>query len=126
MSPRNPYRPAPALKLLSLGAGVQSSTLLLLAAHGAIPTFDYALFADPGWGPPAGYAHVRRLEAVAADAGTPLLRVAAGNIRDEALDPKRCASMPLFIEGPRGERTVLRRHCAGEYKTRPLKREARR
>ncbi|GAA1748531.1 hypothetical protein GCM10009834_01600 [Streptomonospora arabica] len=121
------YRPAPALKLLSLGAGVQSSTLLLLSARGAIPRFDYALFADTGWEPPAVYAHLERLEAVAADAGIPLLRVAVGNIRDDALDPRhRFASMPLFIKGPNGERKMGRRQCTAEYKVRPLKREARR
>jgi|AntDryMetagUQ889_1029465.scaffolds.fasta_scaffold13681_2 hypothetical protein len=43
-----------ALRLLSLGAGVQSSAVLLLACHGAIPRFDAALFADTGWEPPAG------------------------------------------------------------------------
>ncbi|GAA4935662.1 hypothetical protein GCM10023224_15540 [Streptomonospora halophila] len=127
MAPRDPHRPAPALKLLSLGAGVQSSTLLLLAAHGAIPTFDHALFADTGWEPPAVYRHLERLEAVAADAGIPLLRVAAGNIRDDALSPEhRFASMPLFIKGPNGERRMGRRQCTSEYKVRPLKREARR
>lgn len=43
----------PALRLLSLGARVQSTTVLLLAGDGAIPRFDYAVFADPGWEPRA-------------------------------------------------------------------------
>ncbi|PSK89962.1 3'-phosphoadenosine 5'-phosphosulfate sulfotransferase (PAPS reductase)/FAD synthetase [Murinocardiopsis flavida] len=127
MSPRNPHRPPPALKLLSLGAGVQSSTLLLLAAQGAIPGFDYALFADTGWEPPAVYRHLERLDSVAADAGIPILRVSAGNIRHDALDENhRFASMPLHVTGPRGERGMARRQCTSEYKIRPLKKEARR
>ncbi|MDA0565150.1 hypothetical protein LG943_12610 [Streptomonospora sp. S1-112] len=127
MAPRTPGHPPPALKLLSLGAGVQSSTLLLLAAQGAIPRFDYALFADTGWEPTAVYRHLARLETVAADAGIPLLRISAGNIRRDALDEDhRFASMPLFIRGPHGERQMARRQCTAEYKIRPLKREARR
>jgi hypothetical protein len=38
----------PALRLLSLGAGVQSTTVLLVACEGAIPRFDAALFTDTG------------------------------------------------------------------------------
>ncbi|MGC4857010.1 hypothetical protein ACLQ24_27460 [Micromonospora sp. DT4] len=37
---------APAHRYLSLGAGVQSSTLLLLAAQGRIPPFDAAVLWD--------------------------------------------------------------------------------
>jgi hypothetical protein len=35
---------------------VQSSTLLLLAVQGRIPSFDAAIFADTGWepAPPTG------------------------------------------------------------------------
>jgi hypothetical protein len=38
------------LRVLSLGAGVQSTTLALMAAHGEIgPMPDCAIFADTGW-----------------------------------------------------------------------------
>ncbi|MDA2809883.1 hypothetical protein O4J56_04470 [Nocardiopsis sp. RSe5-2] len=117
----------PKLRLLSLGAGVQSSALLLLSAQGAIPRFDYALFADTGWEPAAVYRHLERLEGVAAGAGIPIRRVSAGNIRHDALDERhRFASMPLFIAKPDGRRGMARRQCTSEYKVRPLKREARR
>ena len=49
-------------RYLSLGAGVQSSTALLLAARGDIAPFDAAIFADTGWEPAAVYAHLDRLE----------------------------------------------------------------
>ncbi len=40
------------LRVLSLGAGVQSTTLALMAAHGEIgPMPDCAIFADTGWEP---------------------------------------------------------------------------
>lgn len=117
----------PRLRLLSLGAGVQSSTALLLACDGVIPTFDYALFADPGWEPAAVYKQVERLRAEAARHGIPVVRLSAGNIRRDALNPEhRFVSMPLFSLGPNGERGMARRQCTGEYKIKPLKAEARR
>ncbi|XVV10881.1 hypothetical protein ACQP2X_39485 [Actinoplanes sp. CA-131856] len=112
---------------LSLGARVQSSALLLLAVQGRVPAFDAAIFSDTGWEPAAVYSHLRRLEDLAASAGIPIVRVSAGNIRDDALDPAhRFASMPLFILGPNGERGIGRRQCANEYKIRPFKAEVRR
>ncbi|HEY1484715.1 MAG TPA: hypothetical protein VGF84_01350, partial [Micromonosporaceae bacterium] len=92
-------------RYLSLGAGVQSSTLIVLAAAGDIPTFDLAIFADTGWEPAAVYRNLDRLTGIAAAAGIPIVRVAQGHIRADALDPAhRFASMPLFTLGPHGER----------------------
>ncbi|GAA1596526.1 hypothetical protein [Actinoplanes couchii] len=117
---------APAYRFLSLGAGVQSTTLLLLAAAGKIAPFDAAIFADTGWEPPEVVAHPDRLEGVAAQAGIPIRRVSAGDIRADALDPShRFASMPLFTLGPDGERGMARRQCTSEYKIRPIKKEVR-
>jgi len=46
------------LRALSLGAGVQSTTLALMAAHGEIgPMPDCAIFADTGWEPQALGVH---------------------------------------------------------------------
>jgi hypothetical protein len=118
---------APIARFLSLGAGIQSSALLLLAVQGRIPAFDAAIFSDTGWEPAAVYSHLRRLEEIAAPAGIPIVRVSAGNIRDDALDPDhRFASMPLFTLGPNGERGMARRQCTSEYKIRPIKAEVRR
>lgn len=117
----------PFARFLSLGAGIQSSALLLLAVQGRIPVFDAAIFSDTGWEPAAVYSHLRRLERLAVPAGIPIVRVSAGNIRDDALDPAhRFASMPLFTLGPHGEKGMARRQCTGEYKIRPIKAEVRR
>ncbi|MFI7209509.1 hypothetical protein [Micromonospora aurantiaca (nom. illeg.)] len=118
---------APTHRYLSLGAGVQSSTLLLLAAQGRIPTFDAAVFADTSWEPRAVYQHLDRLTGIAERAGIEVVRVSTGHIRADALDPKhRFASMPLFTLGPNGERGMARRQCTGEYKIKPIKAEVRR
>jgi hypothetical protein len=91
----------PRKRLLSLGAGVQSTTLLMLAAEGRIGPLDGAIFADTGWEPAAVYEHLDRLEReIAQPAGIPIHRVSVGNIRNDALDPAhRFASMPLYVYG---------------------------
>jgi len=51
------------LNIISLGAGVQSSTMALMAAHGEIgPMPDAAIFADTGWEPKAVYEWLDYLE----------------------------------------------------------------
>lgn len=114
------------LTVLSLGAGVQSTTLALLAVEGVLAKPDAVIFADTGWEPPAVYEHLDRLEAVMANASMPLHRVSAGNIRDDALDPEhRFASMPLYIRNPDGSEGMGRRQCTSEYKVKPIKAKVR-
>lgn len=89
------------LRALSLGAGVQSTTLALMAAHGEIgPMPDCAVFADTGWEPQAVYNHLEWLMS-----GNvlpfPVHIVSAGNIRDDLIgagDGKRWASIPAFAK----------------------------
>ncbi|MFD3438817.1 hypothetical protein ACFWU3_15090 [Streptomyces sp. NPDC058685] len=116
-----------ALRVLSLGAGVQSTSLLLLAAGGRLPRLDAAVFADTGWEPKAVYRHLDRLEhEVAVPAGIPIIRTGGGNIRADALDPvHRFASMPLFVRNPDGTVGMIRRQCTDEYKLKKIKREVR-
>lgn len=116
------------MNILSLGAGVQSTTLLMLSAAGDLPKLDAAIFADTGWEPAAVYEHLVRLDReVAQPAGIPIYRVSSGNIRDDALNPDhRFASMPLFVRNPDGSRGMARRQCTSEYKVRPIKEQVRR
>lgn len=119
----------PTLTLLSLGAGVQSTVLLLLSASGDLPKLDAAIFADTGWEPRAVYDHLGVLEReVAGPAGIPIHRVRAseGGIRADALDTEhRFASMPTFTRNPDGSKGMVRRQCTGEYKIAPIKRKVR-
>lgn len=43
------------MRFLSLGAGVQSSTLALMIALGELPPVDAAIFSDTHWEPRAVY-----------------------------------------------------------------------
>ncbi|MFE6173716.1 hypothetical protein [Streptomyces sp. NPDC056464] len=117
----------PRLRVLSLGAGVQSTTLFLLSVQGRLPRLDAAVFADTGWEPKAVYQHLDRLEReVARPAGIPIIRTGGSNIRTDALDPgHRFASMPLFVRNPDGTVGMIRRQCTDEYKLKKIKREVR-
>lgn len=115
-------------KVLSLGAGVQSSTVLLLSCHGELPKLHCAIFADTGWEPQAVYDHLAWLEGEAARHDIPVFRVSAGNILDDALRSQvrgtaaagqRWASMPLHTLSSGGERGMIRRQCTREYKVDP-------
>ncbi|WP_199700567.1 adenine nucleotide alpha hydrolase family protein [Jiangella rhizosphaerae] len=117
---------APKLRLLSLGAGVQSTTLALMSAVGELPTLDGAIFADTGWEPATVYAHLDRLEQVLADADIPLYRVQQGNLREDTINAAhRYASIPYFIRNPHGSAGIGRRQCTSEYKLAPINRKVR-
>jgi hypothetical protein len=116
----------PALRLLSLGAGVQSSTLLLMSVYGELPGLDAAIFADTGWEPQAVYEHLDQITERAAEAGIPVYRVAQGNLRTDLLSAgRRYASIPYFVRNPDGSEGMGRRQCTSEYKLTPIRRKVR-
>lgn len=106
------------LRVISLGAGVQSSTLLLMAHEGEIEA-DAAVFADTQWEPAAVYEHLDWLESVSS---VPIHRVTAGKLREDALSSRRSASMPLHVLNQNGSPGMLRRQCTKEYKIQPVRR----
>ncbi|MFG2046202.1 hypothetical protein ACGFIW_02060 [Micromonospora sp. NPDC048935] len=117
---------APTMRLLSLGAGVQSTVLALMTADGTLPKVDGAIFADTGWEPRKVYDQVDRLAKVLDAAGIPLHRVSNGNLRHDFLDPEhRYASIPYFVRNPDGSDGMGRRQCTSEYKLAPIGRKVR-
>ncbi len=111
--------------ILSLGAGVQSSTLLLMAVQGEIQ-IDAAIFADTGWEPQAVYDWLQYLELMAKMFGIPLYRVSAGNLRQDVLVERNKVHMPLFVRNATGGVGMLQRQCTRNYKISPVRRELRR
>ena len=87
------------LRVLSLGAGVQSTTLARMATHGEIgPMPDCAIFSDTGWEPTAVYEHLAWLMSPHV-LTFPIHIVSAGNIRDDLIagaQGARWASIPAF------------------------------
>lgn len=105
------------LRVLSLGAGVQSSCLALMFARGE---FDYmpdvAIFADTMGEPEAVYDWLGKLETMLP---FPVERVSAGNLKEDVLrgieTGSRVATPPLFVDGEDVARP-LNRQCTREYK----------
>ena len=111
----------PDLIVLSLGAGVQSTVLALMAAKGLItPMPDVAIFADTGWEPVGVYEH---LDWLAEILPFPVKRISVGNIRNDTLEmtnttgqSRRGAAIPMFVDGG----GIGMRQCTNEYKIQPI------
>lgn len=110
------------LRILSLGAGVQSTTLALMAARGDTEhRLDCAIFADTGWEPEHVYRHLDWLESQlpfpvyrtarpGVDLGEHAIQIATSPVT-------RTASPPWYTKGPDG---MLPKQCSKEYKTRVI------
>jgi hypothetical protein len=112
------------LRVLSLGAGVQSTTLALLAAHGEIEIPDCAIFADTQWEPRAVYEHLAWLRSNNV-LPFPVHVVTRGNIRESIrtrrmLKGGRFAAIPWHIINEDGSAGMGRRQCSSEYKLEPI------
>jgi hypothetical protein len=127
------------LRFLSLGAGVQSTTVLLMALHGEFENrLEGAIFADTGWEPTVVYEHLDWLQEKAKEGGIPIHRVSTGNLRQDLLDAvagkrRRIANPPFFVRNrdEAGEYAtpdrggMLWRSCTKEYKIDPIRRKIR-
>lgn len=119
----------PLLRVLSLGAGVQSSTLYLMAVRGEFgsegPTV--AVFADTQWEPAHTYRWLDEMERIGGDV-VPIQRVTTGSLRDDIVDGAsrghRIANIPYHTMQD-GKRKLMRRTCTKEYKLVPIARAVR-
>jgi hypothetical protein len=122
---------APDLTVLSLGAGVQSSALLLMMVAGDLPQADVAIFADTQAEPAYVYEWLDYLTLQAATIGLPIERVSAGSLADEftalANNPSTPSrlSIPAFVDGADGRAAPLRRECTRTFKIEPQTRRIR-
>ncbi len=111
------------LTVLSLGAGVQSTTILLMAIKGELPQPDVAIFADTGWESKATYKHLAWLKVEAEQHGIPVIIVQERNIRDDSLNAaelnKGYYLMPLYMDKG-GKHLMGKRQCTDRYKLQPI------
>lgn len=122
------HRPDAGLRALSLGVGVQSSTLALMAARGDVgPMPDCAIFANTGWEPAKVYAY---LEWLAPRLPFPIIEVrrAGQDLGQYHMETARIGlkgrpTVPLYTADPDG---MMSKQCSKEFKTRVVQREIRR
>jgi len=115
--------------LLSLGAGVQSSTMALMAACGELsPTPHAAIFADTQGEPREVYEWLSWLER---QLPFPVVRVTSGDLAKLSVIPKVTRdgqrsylkhSVPAFIVNPDGSKGMARRQCTRDFKIDPIRR----
>lgn len=113
------------LRVISLGAGVQSTTMALMAAHGEItPMPDCAVFADTGAEPKGVYEHLAWLMS-----GNmlpfPVHIVSGGDLRQKIIDAMegraiRLDSRPPFFTESGGP---INRQCTTKHKIEPIRRK---
>ena len=133
-------KPAEPHSYLSLGAGVQSSAMLLALQTGDLPLPDgipmpkLAIFADTGWEPPRVYRHLRDLKAVS---GIPIQTVKlyedGWSLRDDLVHTSRRNPHKGFTDIPAfykklgtGEVGLGKRQCTSNWKIRPIESAIRR
>jgi len=116
------------LRILNLGAGVQSTTLALMAKTGEIESFDVAIFADTQSEPKAVYDHLQWL---IREIPFPVLIRTRGDLRNNLrnglnADGKKYVSIPAFTGAPGKNLGITRRQCTREYKIQPIEQAIRR
>lgn len=116
---------------LSLGAGVQSSTMLMLAIHGEIERPGHVIFSDTGLEPRAVYRHVEWCKKQCMKAGIPFHIVKAPmDMREDFEAFERGekkywdARPPLYVThcGEKGDGQA-RRQCTDRAKMRPVRKK---
>src|SRR5262245_25938300 len=102
----------PMMRILSLGAGVQGTTIALMSARGELPQLDAAIFADTQSEPQAVYRHLDWLET---QLPFPVYRLTAGSLREHILNSmagrNQMSGRPPFFVGLDG---MLRRQCTSD------------
>ena len=116
------------LRVLSLGAGVQSSTLFYKILNNEIEPVDCAIFADTGNEPKAVYDYLQHLTNLA---NFPIYIVSKGNIIDDSLavaekgTNKGFLTMPVKGVDENGKQVMGRRQCTNDYKIQPINKKIR-
>ena len=119
------------MHVISLGAGVQSTVLALMAAHGEItPMPDAAIFADTGAEPPEVYEHLEWLRGanvlpfpVHVVQFSDMVRDLEATARGEGMVSGRSGgyiAAPFHTLNADGSKGLLRRECTYNYKIREI------
>ena len=118
-----PTTTASPYRSISLGAGVQSTVLLLLACAGELPHRpDVAIFADTGWEPKQVYQHLDWLEQIST---IPIYRTQYRDLRRDTINGVSHSDHPFldiphYITTADGETRMSIRQCTTNYKVKPI------
>lgn len=117
------------IHIISLGAGVQSSTMALMAACGEItPMPVAAIFADTQHEPGAVYDW---LEWLIAHLPFPVVKISRGSLQEHLLrvywseknEKMTSCGFPAFVLNPDGTQGLMSRQCTRDFKSDPVEKE---
>ena len=121
----------PDLTVVSLGGGIQSTALCLMADQGLLHRKpDVALFADTGWEPPHVYATIQALASLLSfpvetvSNGRNLKEDVRNNVQSEGI--AGYISIPAVVRQGQGEVRLGTRQCTRQYKIYPVEQAIRR
>lgn len=103
------------LRILSFGAGFQSSALYIMAARKEIKV-DRVVFADTGDEPDYVYGWMEWLEF---KFKLPITIVSGGDIVRDSLE-KKFITAPFYTQDEKGVLNMLPRQCTNQYKIQPI------
>jgi hypothetical protein len=115
--------------IISLGAGVQSTTMALMAAHGEItPMPDAAVFADTQGEPRAVYEYLDWL--MSGVLPFPVHVVTDGNLKGQIASQRPYGKflkvdIPAYVLAPDGSKALINRSCTQDFKIKPIRRKVR-
>lgn len=130
------------INILSLGAGVQSSALAVMAANGEVQQedgtalkLDHAIFADTQAEPKSVYDWLDKLIEYIKGSKNPFpVHIVTNGSLDNAETQIRTSkggrlyiksAIPSFILSPEGKTGLMRRVCTSDYKVIPIQRKTR-
>ena len=120
------------MQIISLGAGVQSSTMALMAAAGEIgPMPEAAIFADTQAEPQSVYKWLEWLET---QLPFPVYRVTKGSLAETSTTVRISKNgnayingqPPAFVDTGKKRAGILQRQCTNDFKIKVITREVRR
>ena len=114
------------LKILSCGAGMQSTALALMScenkvrnnSHPQVPIYDLIVFCDMGWEPPWVYEQVNFIKGACEACGIPF-KVLETNLYGDYIEKfgkARVPSIPFWSVDENGKKAKMRRHCTIDKK----------
>lgn len=110
------------LRVLSLGAGVQSTTLALMIEHGEIEPIDFAVFADTKHETQDTYEHLDFL--VKKCKSFKIKIVSAGDLLKDTFE--KIIHVPFHTKDTETNKgSLIRRQCTNNYKIKPVYQEIR-
>ena len=105
------------LRILSLGAGVQSSTLALMIEKKEIPMVDAAIFADTQAESKETYEFLNWLKSLLS---YPVYIISKGNLTEHLLNTDFPIAPFYSFNTATGKKGLMMRQCTNDYKIQPI------